>query len=126
MKLFLDTHIVIWLFQRDPARFSQKALNLIDSSDLFIPTVSLLELQFLYEIGKITIEPSIIVGELRETITLLSVHTDFADLVQAALPLSWTRDPFDRLIVAEVNFHKAKLLTKDNRILKHFAPAVWR
>lgn len=125
MKLFLDTHVVVWLFLREPSRFPDKAIKLIDSSDIFIPTISLLELQFLYEIGKITVEPNIIVDDLRETIALSSLHTDFADLLQSALPLSWTRDPFDRMIVAEALFHKSKLLTKDAKILKNFSDAVW-
>ncbi len=125
MKLFLDTHVIIWLFIREPFRFPAKALKLIDSSEIFIPTISLLELQFLFEIGKITVEPNIIVDDLKENIALLPLHTDFTDLIRTAMSISWTRDPFDRMIVAETVFHNAKLLTKDNKILNHFSNAIW-
>jgi PIN domain nuclease of toxin-antitoxin system len=46
-------------------------------------------------------------------------------LVNAARPLSWTRDPFDRLIVAEVIVAGGSLVSKDQKILAHCAQAVW-
>ena len=125
MKLFLDTHVIIWLYIRDQKPFSQKALNLIDTYDIFIPSISILEMQFLYEIKKLYVNPIDIITELRETISLLTIHTDSADLIQNALPLNWTRDPFDRLIVAETIYHGATLLTKDEVIRKNFNNAVW-
>jgi PIN domain nuclease of toxin-antitoxin system len=46
-------------------------------------------------------------------------------LVPLAMPLSWTRDPFDRLLVATALLHEAPLITRDARIQEHFAGAVW-
>jgi PIN domain nuclease of toxin-antitoxin system len=37
-------------------------------------------------------------------------------VVTQAMPLSWTRDPFDRLIVATAILHRAPLVTRDERI----------
>ena len=45
--------------------------------------------------------------------------------VEAAERLSWTRDPFDRLIVAQASLAGAPLVTKDRMIRKHFAKAAW-
>jgi PIN domain nuclease of toxin-antitoxin system len=45
--------------------------------------------------------------------------------VLQALPLSWTRDPFDRLIVAQAAVRDAPLLTKDRAIRRRYRAAVW-
>ena len=37
----------------------------------------------------------------------------------------WTRDTFDRLIVAQAKTRDASLLTKDRTILEHYPHAVW-
>ena len=49
----------------------------------------------------------------------------FHAIIGAARELNWTRDPFDRLIVAEAMLAEAGLVTKDRLIRKHFAAAIW-
>jgi len=39
--------------------------------------------------------------------------------------LSWTRDAFDRLIVAQAALDRAALVTRDRLILKHYPKALW-
>ena len=38
---------------------------------------------------------------------------------------SWTRDPFDRMIVAQAALREAPLLTKDRVLHEHYDRAVW-
>ena len=38
---------------------------------------------------------------------------------------NWTRDPFDRLIVAQAQARGAPLITRDRLIRKHYARAIW-
>jgi PIN domain nuclease of toxin-antitoxin system len=45
--------------------------------------------------------------------------------VQAAAGLTWTRDPFDRLIAAHAILSGAPLLTADRRILANLPQATW-
>jgi PIN domain nuclease of toxin-antitoxin system len=45
--------------------------------------------------------------------------------VQAAAGLSWTRDPFDRLIAAHAILADATLLTADRTILANLPQAAW-
>jgi PIN domain nuclease of toxin-antitoxin system len=40
-------------------------------------------------------------------------------LVRQALPLDWTRDPFDRLLVAHSRARRVPLCTVDRLILSH-------
>ena len=71
------------------------------------------------------VTPKEIISDLRETILLMPLHTELNELIDKALPLHWTRDPFDRLIVAEAIYYQAKLLTKDKLIRDNFDGAVW-
>jgi PIN domain nuclease of toxin-antitoxin system len=48
-----------------------------------------------------------------------------AELVRAALDLTWTRDPFDRLIAAHAVVADAPLVTAHRTILEHLPQAVW-
>jgi len=55
--IYLDTHIVVWLYAGLSDRFSDLAKSLIDSHDLYISPMVRLELKYLNEIGRITASP---------------------------------------------------------------------
>jgi PIN domain nuclease of toxin-antitoxin system len=44
------------------------------------------------------------------------------DLVQAALTIGWTRDVFDRLLVAHARLRRWRLATADAHLIEHLAP----
>ena len=47
-------------------------------------------------------------------------------VIQAALPIGWTRDPFDRIITAQAAANgKSRLITADEIIREHYEAAVW-
>lgn len=62
---------------------------------------------------------------LRRDIGLEIVDASIADLADAAVNLSWTRDPFDRLIAAHAIVANAPLITADETIREHLPLAVW-
>ena len=62
---------------------------------------------------------------LQDEIGLRVCDLPFRDIVTHALKESWTRDRFDRLIVANAKAAGASLVTKDEHILKHYRRAVW-
>jgi PIN domain nuclease of toxin-antitoxin system len=84
-----------------------------------------LELQYLREIGRILVPPAEILDELRQSIGLKESDPSLATVIRAALGITWTRDTFDRLIVAEARFENADLITKDARIREHYDRAIW-
>lgn len=47
------------------------------------------------------------------------------DVAEYARGFGWTRDPFDRLIVAHALAHRATLLTADETIRAHSRTARW-
>lgn len=55
----------------------------------------------------------------------VSVCGAFADIVAHAHALSWTRDPFDRLIAAQAIAEQAMLLTADQHLRANFDRAIW-
>ena len=121
----LDTHIVCWLYAGLPGLLSGPAADVIERSRLFVSPIIELELQLLYEIGRILKGPDAVFRTLSREIGLEVEPADFRRVVAAARELTWTRDPFDRLIVAQAALAGAELVTKDALIRKHCTFAVW-
>ena len=123
--IFLDTHVLIWLYAGKLKLFSNLALREIRKSNLCFSPVVKLELRYLYEIGKISEKPDKIVNALKQEIGLKEANDDFAAVVNEAINQGWTRDPFDRIISAQAKIRNAKLLTKDQTILSNCNFAFW-
>jgi PIN domain nuclease of toxin-antitoxin system len=49
----------------------------------------------------------------------------FGAVAAGAIEQRWTRDPFDRLIVAQAELAGAELVTKDQSIRTHYRGARW-
>jgi len=124
--MYLDTHIVVWLFYGKLSNFSKGVLDRLKDKDLLISPVVLLELEFLREIKRIDDDPMLIFQTLEETIDLQLFDLVFSKIVTGALSQSWTRDPFDRMITAQASIQNAPLLTKDRTILRNYPLAVWK
>lgn len=123
--IFLDTHIVLWLFQGCQNELSTRAIQSIEKNDLAISPVVMLEIQYLREIGRIKYSPEAIYRYLQEAVGLVQVDVSLLKLVQKGMAVGWTRDPFDRLIVAQSQLARAPLLTRDRTILKNYSKAFW-
>ncbi len=123
--IFLDTHAVVWLYQKDQTRFSDLALQLLESDDLRISPAVALELEYLFEIGRLTERSRPILAWLERAIHLIQDQAAFSAVVEASLDASWTRDPFDRLIVAHASLHDAPLLSKDRVIGQYYRHTRW-
>jgi PIN domain nuclease of toxin-antitoxin system len=62
---------------------------------------------------------------LRQSIGLEVLDVSFAELVDTAAGLAWTRDPFDRLIAAHAIAAGVPLITADRAILANLPLATW-
>ena len=123
--MYLDTHVVIWLYQKDEERISSLARELIESRDLLVSPMVLLELEYLFETGKTKAEAAEIYDYLHDTIQIDVCSKPFGAVVKKAIGMKWTRDPFDRLITAQAALGESTLLTKDDTIRTNYANAVW-
>ena len=123
--MYLDTHVVIWLYQKDEERISSLARELIESRDLLVSPMVLLELEYLFETGKTKADAAEIYDYLHDTIQIDVCSKPFGAGVKKAIGMKWTRDPFDRLITAQAALGESTLLTKDDTIRTNYANAVW-
>lgn len=123
--IHLDTQVVVWVYGSQPQRLSGTAVRLLEDEPLGVSPMVELELEYLFEIGRVSGPPAEVFDQLRPRLDLRLSSTSFAEIVAAAVPLTWTRDPFDRLIVANALADDARLLTADRRILDHLPEAVW-
>ncbi len=123
--IYLDTHVVVWLYAGETERISDTGQELIENHELLISPIVFLELQYLKEINRLTVEPALLLENLASTIGLTICNNSFLQIVTEAIPQTWTRDPFDRLIVATAAAHNSILLTKDTTILENFQDATW-
>ena len=123
--MYLDTHVVVWLYQKDESRFSPSAREMIESRDLIVSPIVLLELEYLFETGRIRTKARDLFGYLHTTIQIETCNKPFSSVVAKALGIKWTRDPFDRLIISHASIDDSELLTKDADIHTYYQHAVW-
>lgn len=125
MSAYLDTHVALWLYAGDTGRLSPRAATAINREPLAISPIVLMEIQYLHEIGRITVRPGAIVADLKRRLGLGVEDRSMAQVTEHCLDLSWTRDVFDRMIVAQAALDRAALITRDRLILKHYPKALW-
>jgi len=123
---YLDTHVLFWLCEGQLRRVSPAAQDVMNSSDLLISPMVTVELAYLHEIGRSRRVPQDVIKQLREQIGLEICAHPFADIADTATFESWTRDPFDRIIVAHAKANGyATLVTSDSEIRDHYPKAIW-
>ncbi len=123
--MHVDTHVLVWLAAGLRKKFPAAVIRLLEDEPLRCSPAASLELQFLYEIGRVTESSENLLSDLKARIGLEVASTSFELVAAAARALSWTRDPFDRLIAAHALTDGESLLTKDRKILAHLDCAVW-
>ena len=124
--IYLDTHVVLWLYARKGEGLSPRARRLIeDEPEIAISPMVLLELDYLYEIGRTTLGSTPVYDYLYQHIEIRVCEKSFTDIIRMASKQSWTRDPFDRIITAQAAIDRNNLITKDKTIRKNYKKAVW-
>jgi PIN domain nuclease of toxin-antitoxin system len=123
---YLDTHIAVYLHDGLIEKFTQAAKREIEASDLLISPLVLLELEYLYKRKKVGIPPREIYHTIHVDFGVRMCGLPFAKVVDAAIDVGWTSDPFDRMIVAQAQANRDSLLiTKDELIRERYPRSVW-
>jgi len=123
--IYLDTHAVVWLYAGMTERFSAALQKQFNEHDLLVSPIVRLELQYLYEIKRVSVEAATILNDLAQRLGLTVCPKPFDSIIQSAFQITWTRDPFDRILVAHASLNNNVLISKDQTILKHYAYAKW-
>ena len=126
MISYLDTNVVIYLHSND-ARLTLRAKQQIETADdLLASAIVMLELEMLYEKGVLRYLACQILADLNQQIGVSVCQLPMATVMNAALTLKWTREPGDRIIVANaIANNEAPLITSDRRIHEHYENAIW-
>jgi PIN domain nuclease of toxin-antitoxin system len=123
---YLDTHAAIFLHDGLLEEFSGEAKRQIESNDLLISPMVLLEFSYLLKRKKINAEANALLASLGALFGVGLCSVPFASVMHEALNIDWTEDPFDRLIVAQAQANQqAKLITRDRLIRRNYANAIW-
>lgn len=117
--ILLDTNAVVWLHHghRRGRRVERHA------GQLYVSPVSLLEIQFLVELGRIRLRSGAAVGDLAADDRWAMDNPSSVDWFARALDIAWTRDPFDRLLVAHATLRGWRVATGDGDLLGRLGPA---
>ncbi len=124
-RIHCDTHVVAWLYAERLDMMTPLGRSLVDERDLTMSPMVELELTYLHEIGRLAAPGAVIFADLSERIGLRRSENSFAAVTASAAALSWTRDPFDRIIAGDASASACQLLTKDQHMLDNFELAVW-
>ena len=123
---YADTNVVFRLAAGNVDLISERAKRQIEATQLLISSAVLLELEMLHEIGRLTIPANEIFADLAQRIGLRVCQFPMSAIVASALPIKWTRDPGDRLIVANAMANnEAPLITADRKIREHYRNTIW-
>jgi len=123
--IYLDTHVVTWLRTGRIDALPGRARLLLEENDLLISPFVVLELQYLFEIQRASEPAEVVLAALTRDVGLEVCELPFFAVARIALGQSWTRDPFDRIIVSQAVLRGAPLLTRDQSIRDHCSQAVW-
>lgn len=117
MNCILDTHFLLWIVL-DVARLSEFPW-LKRYEPWGVSPVSFLEVQFLAEVGRLGVAMNEFTTAVHGDPRFLVDDVPFVNLIQQALPLEWTRDPFDRLLAAHSAARRKPLCSVDREIRTH-------
>jgi PIN domain nuclease of toxin-antitoxin system len=123
--IYLDTHVVVWLYTGAAESLPSVARQKLDGHDVLISPMVMLELHYLHQIGRSNVPAELMAQALSRDIGLRVCDLPFAEVVQTALTQDWTRDPFDRLITSAAICRAVPLITKDTTIRANYTRAVW-
>lgn len=127
MRLLLDTSIVVPIARLEAEGLTKTDRAAISDPDntLFVSVVALWEIAIKTRLGKLEMRilprdlPAHLTG-MRMQLLAIDVQHVLADLRTDV----GTRDPFDRLLIAQCEVENLRLVTTDPALLKH--PLAWR
>jgi PIN domain nuclease of toxin-antitoxin system len=126
MIAYLDTQALVWLAQGSLDHIGPKVNGLLQQADLLYSPMVSLELEYLYEIERIKQPARDIQRKVEFELGLRLCDLPFSTVASVALDERWTRDPFDRLIVANAKANGlAWLISPDEKIALHYPRTVW-
>ena len=99
---------------------------MLERADLLISPMVLLELEYLYGVKRIKLPARDIHLKTGHELGVRICDLSFAAVAGIATEENWTRDPFDRMIVAQAKANGlAPLVSGDEEIQQHYPRTIW-
>lgn len=114
MTCLLDTHFLVWIAK--DAKQLRRFKWLSHYEPWGVSAISLLEIQILMECGRIHIRNPHFTDAVMTDPRFVVDDVSLVALTHKALALSWTRDPFDRLVCAHSLVRRLALCSVDTNI----------
>lgn len=127
MRLLLDSHVLLAIQRRDKIICNTSIDRLVRSAEneKTVSAASLWELVIKHRLGKLALD--IPVAELPNAFLSLRfslLNVDHHHATQELDVVPPTRDPFDRLLLAQCQVEGMRLVTLDRALARH--PLAWR
>lgn len=116
--ILLDTNALLWL----QARHRRSRPLSRWTGHLYISPANLLEIQFLLEARRIRVRLGMRIDNLADDSRWVLDDPPAAAWFNVARELTWTRDPFDRLLAAHARYRGWTLATGDGHLVAELGP----
>jgi len=120
MTVLLDTHFLIWVTVDSPQ--IRKFPWLGKYLPWMVSPISLIEIQFLAEIGRLQVTQPAFMDALWQDRRFVIDEPPMSALARRSFELEWTRDPFDRLLAAHSLVRNIPLCSVDRQIRQRHRP----
>jgi PIN domain nuclease of toxin-antitoxin system len=122
MKLLLDTHVVLSIVNEKTAELPAALRGVLadPDSEFYVSVASLWEIAIKRRLGKLKVSgdfellPKILTSGGLELIPINEHH-----VLATVQPEPMTRDPFDRLLLAQCSVEELRLVTVDRALISH-------
>ena len=126
MRLLFDTHILIILARGELSRLSDSMTSVVTAAGnvAFASAASLWEIAIKTRLGKI--DPGLPLEDLPDYFQEIGLNLlviNHRHVVKSLDPEPATRDPFDRLLLAQCAVEQLRLVTLDRVLSRH--PLAW-
>lgn len=128
MKLLLDTHALLWWWLADP-QLSRKARTAITdtANEVWVSAASAWEIATKQRLGKLDGVPTASQRflELVAADGFLLLPISAAHALRAGALAGEHRDPFDRMLVAQAELERARIVSRDPALSLLGAKTIW-
>ena len=122
MRLLLDTHVLLALVERRLASLPVGIESVLQDpeNEHHLSAASLWEIAIKWRLGKLKLRPSLsALPELIRGLGIQIVAINEHHAVAVIEPEPVTRDPFDRMLLAQCQIENLQLVTVDRALLNH-------
>ena len=128
MRLLLDSHVLIWLYEGDARLVAQARSALADSANqLFVSAATHWEMGLKHALGRLPLLDPLL-DCLREGSPFPGTETLPIDLRHVAVAVGLPRhhgDPFDRMLVGQAIADGLSIVTHDRQFAPYGVPILW-